>query len=157
VSHAFDGAVSFHFNTGAIGRASCVGAYNAWNWPQVSASFLSEGPDKGLASQNCAALGLCTESRRLPETGVQSSVIEDGGHLESWGIASRGVTQAKSGVMSSPAVTVTPETSREDCFKSLVESRNRHVPVVDQAGGRSGWQVLRHGLPSRYRAARPVA
>ncbi len=27
--HAFDGAVSFHFNTGAIGRASWVGAYKA--------------------------------------------------------------------------------------------------------------------------------
>jgi lysozyme len=34
-SHAFDGAVSFHFNTGAIGRASWVGAYKARNWPQV--------------------------------------------------------------------------------------------------------------------------
>jgi lysozyme len=33
--HAFDGAVSFHFNTGAIGRASWVGAYKARNWPQV--------------------------------------------------------------------------------------------------------------------------
>jgi lysozyme len=27
--HAFDGAVSFHFNTGAIGRASWVGSYKA--------------------------------------------------------------------------------------------------------------------------------
>jgi lysozyme len=34
-SHAFDGAVSFHFNTGAIGRASWVGAYKARNWAQV--------------------------------------------------------------------------------------------------------------------------
>lgn len=33
--HAFDGAVSFHFNTGAIGRASWVGAYKARNWPRV--------------------------------------------------------------------------------------------------------------------------
>lgn len=34
-SHAFDGAVSFHFNTGAIGRASWVGAYKASDWARV--------------------------------------------------------------------------------------------------------------------------
>ncbi|MEX0852230.1 MAG: peptidoglycan-binding protein, partial [Bauldia sp.] len=34
-SHAFDGACRFISNTGAIGRASWVGAYKARNWPQV--------------------------------------------------------------------------------------------------------------------------
>jgi lysozyme len=38
-SHAFDGAVSFHFNTGAIGRASWVGAYKARHWAQVRSSL----------------------------------------------------------------------------------------------------------------------
>jgi lysozyme len=33
--HAFDGAVSFHFNTGAIGRASWVGAYRTRDWNGV--------------------------------------------------------------------------------------------------------------------------
>jgi lysozyme len=33
--HAFDGAVSFHFNTGAIGRASWIGSYKARDWPGV--------------------------------------------------------------------------------------------------------------------------
>jgi lysozyme len=31
-SHAFDGAVSFHFNTGAIARASWVGSYKTRDW-----------------------------------------------------------------------------------------------------------------------------
>jgi lysozyme len=33
--HAFDGAVSFHFNTGAIARASWVGSYKARDWTGV--------------------------------------------------------------------------------------------------------------------------
>lgn len=33
--HEFDGAVSFHFNTGAIQRASWVKAWRARNWPEV--------------------------------------------------------------------------------------------------------------------------
>lgn len=33
--HAFDGAVSFHFNTGAIGRASWVGSYKVRDWNGV--------------------------------------------------------------------------------------------------------------------------
>jgi lysozyme len=33
--HAFDGAVSFHFNTGAIARASWVGSYKARDWMGV--------------------------------------------------------------------------------------------------------------------------
>lgn len=33
--HTFDGAVSFHFNTGAIARASWVGSYTARDWTGV--------------------------------------------------------------------------------------------------------------------------
>ncbi|WP_375227525.1 glycoside hydrolase family protein [Roseobacter sp. S98] len=33
--HEFDAGVSFHFNTGAIGRASWVKAWSARNWPEV--------------------------------------------------------------------------------------------------------------------------
>lgn len=37
---AFDGAVSFHFNTGAITRASWVRAWNAGNWDGARVLFL---------------------------------------------------------------------------------------------------------------------
>lgn len=37
---AFDAAISFHFNTGAIGRASWVGAWKKVDWPAVRAGLL---------------------------------------------------------------------------------------------------------------------
>lgn len=40
--------------------------------------------------------------------------------------------------MSSPVVTVTPETSVDDCCKKMEESQIRRVPVVDEAGGCCG-------------------
>jgi len=36
--------------------------------------------------------------------------------------------------MSSPAVTVTPETSVDDCCRLMEENQLRRVPVVDQSG-----------------------
>jgi CBS domain-containing protein len=41
-------------------------------------------------------------------------------------------------VMSSPAVTVTPETSVEDCRLVMEQNQVRRVPVVDQRGGCCG-------------------
>lgn len=38
--HEFDGGVSFHFNTGAIGRASWVNAWLVRQWPGVQAGLL---------------------------------------------------------------------------------------------------------------------
>lgn len=38
--HEFDGGVSFHFNTGAIGRASWVPAWRARDWPGVAAKIM---------------------------------------------------------------------------------------------------------------------
>lgn len=40
--------------------------------------------------------------------------------------------------MSSPVVTVTPETSVDDCCKKMEEGQIRRVPVVDEAGGCCG-------------------
>ena len=59
-------------------------------------------------------------------------------------IACRGMAQGKaadtliSEVMSSPAVTVTPETSLDDCCKTLEENQIRRVPVVDESGSCCG-------------------
>src|SRR5690606_37284639 len=38
--HVFDGAVSYHFNTGAIGRASGVKKYNAGDMKGARAAFM---------------------------------------------------------------------------------------------------------------------
>ena len=41
-------------------------------------------------------------------------------------------------VMTSPAVTVTPDTKVEDCADTLADKRVRRVPVVDDDGACSG-------------------
>ena len=59
-------------------------------------------------------------------------------------IACRGIAQGKaadapvSEVMSSPAVTVSPETSLDDCCKTLEDNQIRRVPVVDESGSCCG-------------------
>lgn len=40
--------------------------------------------------------------------------------------------------MSSPVVTVTPETSVDDCCKAMEENQVRRVPVVDESGACCG-------------------
>ena len=40
--------------------------------------------------------------------------------------------------MSSPVVTVTPETSVDDCCKVMEENQVRRVPVVDESGACCG-------------------
>jgi CBS domain-containing protein len=40
--------------------------------------------------------------------------------------------------MSSPVVTVTPETSVEDCCKTMEDNQVRRVPVVDESGACCG-------------------
>lgn len=40
--------------------------------------------------------------------------------------------------MSSPAVTVTPDTSVDDCCKTMEENQVRRVPVVDESGACCG-------------------
>jgi len=40
--------------------------------------------------------------------------------------------------MSSPAITVTPDTSVEDCCKAMEQNHVRRVPVVDSGGGCCG-------------------
>ena len=59
-------------------------------------------------------------------------------------IAARVVAEGKGpqtpvrGAMSTPAVTVTPDTSVEDCCRMMEENQIRRVPVVDEAGGCCG-------------------
>lgn len=59
-------------------------------------------------------------------------------------IACRGVAQDRSAdtpvrdVMSSPVVTVSPETSVEDCCSTLGQNQIRRVPVVDESGSCCG-------------------
>jgi CBS domain-containing protein len=59
-------------------------------------------------------------------------------------IACRGMAQGKaadapvSEVMSTPVVTVSPETSLDDCCKTLEENQIRRVPVVDESGACCG-------------------
>lgn len=60
-------------------------------------------------------------------------------------IATRVVAQGKNPLevtagkcMSSPAVTVTPETSVDDCCRVMEENQVRRVPVVDASGGCCG-------------------
>lgn len=40
--------------------------------------------------------------------------------------------------MSAPAVTVTPDTSVEDCCRTMEQNQVRRVPVVDEQGGCCG-------------------
>lgn len=60
-------------------------------------------------------------------------------------IACRAVAQGKDpqstkarDVMSSPVLTVTPESSVEDCCRKLEENQVRRAPVVDETGGCCG-------------------
>lgn len=59
-------------------------------------------------------------------------------------IACRGVAKGKSAddpvsdLMSSPVVTVTPETSVDDCCRTMEENQVRRVPVVDESGSCCG-------------------
>lgn len=75
-------------------------------------------------------------------------VVDDGGGpvgvVTDRDIACRGMAQGKAAdtrvaeVMSSSAVTVTPETSLDDCRKTLEDNQIRRVPVVDESGSCCG-------------------
>lgn len=55
--------------------------------------------------------------------------------------------------MTTPTVTVTPETSVEDCCRTMEEKQVRRVPVVDERGGCCGMvaqaDVARHVAPQK--------
>lgn len=55
--------------------------------------------------------------------------------------------------MTTPAVTITPETSIEDCCHAMEEKQVRRVPVVDERGGCCGMvaqaDVARHVAPHK--------
>lgn len=76
----------------------------------------------------------CGEIPVVDENGAPIGVVTDRD------IACRGVAEGKSletrvgDVMSAPAVTVTPETSVDDCCATMEENQIRRVPVVDDDG-----------------------
>ena len=76
----------------------------------------------------------CGEIPVIDECGRPVGVVTDRD------IACRGVAEGKTAetpvreVMSSPVVTVSPETSVENCCKTLEEKQIRRVPVVDESG-----------------------
>lgn len=80
----------------------------------------------------------CGELPVIDERGAPVGVVTDRD------IACRGVAQDRSGdtpvreVMSSPVVTVKPDTSLEDCCATMEENQIRRVPVVDESGGCCG-------------------
>ena len=97
----------------------------------ASATSLQDAA-KLMADNDCGEIPVLDEQRR--PIGV----------LTDRDIACRGVAQGKApntpvnAVMSNPVVTVTPETSLEDCCKMLAENQIRRVPVVDQSGACCG-------------------
>ena len=80
----------------------------------------------------------CGEIPVTDERGAPVGVVTDRD------IACRAVAQGKtldtpvSEIMSSPADTVTPETSLEDCCATLEENQLRRAPVVNESGGCCG-------------------
>lgn len=97
------------------------------------------GPDTAL--RDAAKLMVDNDCGEIPvvdERGRPVGVVTDRD------IACRGVARDKAPdapvreVMSSPVVTVTPETSVDDCCKALEENQIRRVPVVDESGACCG-------------------
>lgn len=80
----------------------------------------------------------CGEIPVTDESGKPVGVVTDRD------IACRAVAQGKSldtpvgEVMSSPVVTVSPETDVDDCCATMEENQIRRVPVVDESGGCCG-------------------
>lgn len=80
----------------------------------------------------------CGEIPVLDRNGQPVGVVTDRD------IACRGVAKGMSSddpvseVMSSPVVTVTPETSVDDCCRTMEDNRIRRVPVVDDSGSCCG-------------------
>lgn len=80
----------------------------------------------------------CGEIPVTDERGAPVGVVTDRD------IACRAVAQGKSldtpvsEIMSTPAVTATPETTVEDCCATLEENRIRRAPVVDESGSCCG-------------------
>lgn len=82
-----------------------------------------------MAECDCGEIPICDEQRKLV------GVVTDRD------IACRAVAKGKDparttarDVMSSPAITVTPETSAEDSAALMEENRVRRIPVVDASG-----------------------
>lgn len=98
---------------------------------------------KAMAARDCGEIPVLDEQRR------PVGVVTDRD------IACRAVAQAKdpkqtavNEIMSSPVVTVKPETSLEDCCKTMEQNQIRRVPVVDDAGQCCGMvsqaDIVRH-------------
>lgn len=76
--HVFDGAVSFHFNTGAIGKASWVGKYKAGDMAGARKSFMDWRKPPKIIGRRTREAQLIFEGRYHSQPGVPSVVIETG-------------------------------------------------------------------------------
>lgn len=97
----------------------------------ASATTLKDAA-KLMSDNDCGEIPVVDEQRR--PIGV----------LTDRDIACRAVAQGKGpdtpvdAVMSNPVVTVTPETSVEDCCRTLADHQIRRAPVVDESGACCG-------------------
>jgi CBS domain-containing protein len=96
-------------------------------------------PDATL--KDAAMLMADNDSGEIPVLDEQRHPI---GVLTDRDIACRAVAQGKGpdtpvrAIMSNPIVTVTPETSLEDCCETMEQNQIRRVPVVDDSGACCG-------------------
>lgn len=106
--------------------------------------IMSEGPAccaSATSLKDAAKLMADNDCGEIPVVDEQRRPI---GVLTDRDIACRGVAQGKGpdtpahAVMSKPVVTVTPETTLEDCCETLAQNQIRRVPVVDQSGACCG-------------------
>lgn len=97
------------------------------------------GPDASV--QDAARLMVEHDCGEIPVVDGERKPV---GVVTDRDIACRAVAEGKDAntpvreVMSTPAVTVSPDTSVEDCCRTMEENQIRRVPVVDDKGGCCG-------------------
>lgn len=97
------------------------------------------GPDASV--RDAARLMVEHDCGEIPVVDGQRTPV---GVITDRDIACRAVAEGRDGntpvreVMSTPAVTVSPDTSVEDCCRVMEENQIRRVPVVDGNGGCCG-------------------
>lgn len=96
-------------------------------------------PDASV--RDAARLMVDNDCGEIPVVDAQGKPV---GVITDRDIACRAIAEGKDGktqvreVMSSPAITVSPETSVEDCCRTMEENQIRRVPVVDEKGSCCG-------------------
>lgn len=96
-------------------------------------------PDASV--RDAARLMVDNDCGEIPVVDAQGKPV---GVITDRDIACRAIAEGKDGktqvreVMSSPAITVSPETNVEDCCRTMEENQIRRVPVVDEKGSCCG-------------------